>query len=108
MMIYFERKKNYKKIKHISEETNIERQHLYECVRDMENYNLMRFKKTPFGSYLIEEEEIELVKEYSYLKQVLDSPKQAAQIIKDKQREEKESMDMEWAKGLNFAVWRNF
>jgi hypothetical protein len=107
-MIYFERKKIYKKIKHISEETEIERQHLYECVRDMENYNLMRFKKTPFGSYLIEEEEIEILKEFSYLKKILCSPKQAAEIIKVKQSAEVEEMNMEWAKGLNFAVWRNF
>ena len=110
-MIYFERERNYKKIKEIAIEESIDKQKLYESVRDMENYHLLKFKKTPFGSYLVEDSQIDYLKEYSLLKSVSLSPRQAAEIIREKiQKEisENNNEDMEWAKGLNFAVWRNF
>lgn len=114
-MIYFERDKRYRKIKDVADEMGVERQTLYEGVRDMENYHLARYKKTAFGSYLIEDEEMRDLKEYVTMKGFGLSPRGTAESIKARKRNEleknknkKKHPNMEWAKGLNYAVWRNF
>jgi hypothetical protein len=108
-MIYFAKEQRHFKLKDIADKKGISRQHLYECARDLQSYNVINFKKTPMGSFLIEERQIELVIEYCLMKNIIKSPKQTIEIIKNSRLMEKEEEeDMSWAKDLNYAVWRRF
>jgi hypothetical protein len=44
------------------------------------------------------------------MKEIIKSPRQTIEIIKNSKRlmEREEEEDMSWAKDLNYAVWRRF
>lgn len=110
-MIYFPKVDKYIKISEISRDSGINQQKLYESIRDMENYNLIKFKRTPLGSYLVEEEEVYFLLEFTYMKNIIKSPRETASIVKgliENKKKENNEIDMEWAKGLQNAIWRRF
>ena len=77
-----------------------------EWADDLERYGVMKFSKTPYGSFLFKESEIKILKEYGYTKLALGRPSDAIEVIKHSSFVPKEKEDLSWARDLKFAIWR--
>jgi hypothetical protein len=105
-MFYYEEKAT-KKPKDVALILNTTSDKVSEWAKDLENYGIIKFSRTPFGSLLFKESEIKLIREYGVLKNTFGNPKDAMDIIKKSSNiPNNEDDDMSWTKDLNDVIWR--
>lgn len=74
--------------------------------KDIENANLYRFLKTPLGSYIFLEKEIEILKEYNQTFYFFKKKKQALEMLSYKiESLVEEDKKPKWVKFLENAVY---
>jgi predicted transcriptional regulator len=104
-LFYFQEEPNLKP-KDVANKIGCTSEKVSEWAKDLERYGIMKFSRTPFGSFMFKESEIKILKEYGDLKTVIGNPRDAIDIFKETDVVPEKKEDMEWSVKLNNAIWR--